>query len=198
MRLDRRQAFAIAGVLALIAAALVYYVLSSASRAHEPQKPETTVVVVAATNIPPYTKVTPGMVETKEVPVVTAPGNALKQTGEAVGKVTQYAISKGQMLVRGDVLEPGAAQGLTFVIPKGKRAVTVALDVTSVEQRKEKFLRLNVYPLGSPLGQPGEATTELYEDAGVGQHQGDSAEHRGAGHERADGAAEEPEDHRDR
>ena len=170
MRLDRRQAFAIAGVLALIAAALVYYVLSSASRAHEPQKPETTVVVVAATNIPPYTKVTPGMVETKEVPVVTAPGNALKQTGEAVGKVTQYAISKGQMLVRGDVLEPGAAQGLTFVIPKGKRAVTVALDAIS-------GVGGFVYP---------------------GQHQGDSAEHRGAGHERADGAAEEPEDHRDR
>jgi pilus assembly protein CpaB len=88
-------------------------------------------VVVATTNIPPYTTITPGMVELKQVSVATTPGNAMTQTEQVVGRLAQYAITKGQLLVRGDVVEPGAAQGLTFVIPKDRRAVTVALDPIS-------------------------------------------------------------------
>jgi hypothetical protein len=50
------------------------------------------------------------------------------------------------------------------LLVRGGTVLTMGEIGASVEQRKDKFLRLNVYP----LGQPGEATTELYEDAGAG------------------------------
>lgn len=115
----------------MVASGLVYYVLSHSTAPPQPQQAETTPVVVATTNIPAYTKVTPGMVEVKQVPATTAPSNAFGQAEQVVGRITQYAIAAGQVLVRGDVVEAGAAQGLTFVIPAGKRAVTVALDEIS-------------------------------------------------------------------
>lgn len=47
---------------------------------------------------------------------------------------------------------------------QGGTVLTLGESGPSVEQRKDKFLRLNVYPLAGA----GEATTELYEDAGTG------------------------------
>lgn len=131
MRLNRRQAFGLAGIIALVVAVLVYYALTKSITPQQVQQPQIVPVVVALTNIPSNTTITPGMVEVKQVPAATAPSNALTTTGEAVGRVAQYTIAAGQLLVRGDVVEGGRAQGLTFVIPKGKRAVTVALDPIS-------------------------------------------------------------------
>ena len=131
MRFNRKQAFGIAAIIAGIAAVLVYYLLSSSSRSQQAEQPQLVGVMMATTNIPPYAKITPGMVEIKNVAITTAPSNALLTADQAVGKIAQYAISKGQLLVRGDVVTADATQGLTFVIPKGRRAVTVALDPIS-------------------------------------------------------------------
>jgi len=131
LRLNRKQAFGIAGIIAIIAAVLVYVVITSQNRTATTQAPQKTSVVVASTNIPAYTRITPGMVEVKEVAINTAPSNAITQSAQVVGQIAQYAITSGQLLVRGDVVEAGPSQGLTFVIPKGRRAVTVALDAIS-------------------------------------------------------------------
>jgi pilus assembly protein CpaB len=131
MRLNRKQAFGIAAIIAGIAFVLVYYLLSSSTRSEQEQKPQMVGVVMATTNIPPYAKITPGMVDIKSVAATTAPTNALTSPNEVVGRIAQYAISQGQLLVRGDVVTADATQGLTFVIPKGRRAVTVALDPIS-------------------------------------------------------------------
>ncbi len=128
MRLNRKQAFGIAGIIAVGVAILVYYLLSSSTKTQQAEQPQMTGVVISTTNIPAYTTITSGMVEIKSVAVSAAPPNALTSVGQAVGQLAQYAIPKGQVLVRGDVVVPDATQGLTFVIPKGKRAVTVALD----------------------------------------------------------------------
>ena len=131
MRLTRKQAFGIAGIIAVGVAVLVYYLLSSSAKTEQLEKPQTVGVVMATTNIPAYTKITSGMIELKNVAVSAAPSNALTTVAQAVGQLTQYAIPKGQLLVRGDVVTADATQGLTFVIPKGRRAVTVALDPIS-------------------------------------------------------------------
>jgi len=132
MRLNRKQAFGIAGIIAAIAFVLVYYLLSSSTRAQkQAEQPQMVGVVMASTNIPAYAKVTPGMVEIKSVATTTAPTNALIRPDQAIGRIAQYSIPQGQLLVRGDVVLADATQGLTFVIPKGQRAVTVALDPIS-------------------------------------------------------------------
>lgn len=131
MRLNRKQAFGIAAIIAGIAFVLVYYLLSTSTKSKQEEEPQMVGVVMATTNIPPYAKITPGMVNVKSVAATTAPTNALTSPNEAVGRIAQYAISQGQLLVRGDVVTADATQGLTFVIPKGRRAVTVALDPIS-------------------------------------------------------------------
>lgn len=132
MRLNRKQAFGIAAIIAVAVAVLVYYLLSSSAKSqHQAEQPQMVGVVIATTTIPAYAKITPGMVEIKSVAVSAAPTNALASAEQAVGKLVQYEIPKGQALVRDDVVKADAAQGLTFVIPKGRRAVTVALDPIS-------------------------------------------------------------------
>lgn len=131
MRLNRKQAFGLAGIIAVGVAVLVYYLLSSSAKTEQLEKPQVVGVVMAATNIPAYTNITSGMIEIKSVAVSAAPSNALTSVDQAVGQLTQYAIPKGQLLVRNDVVTADATQGLTFVIPKGRRAVTVALDPIS-------------------------------------------------------------------
>ena len=132
MRLNRKQAFGIAGIIAAVAFVLVYYLLSSSTRSQQQaEKPQMVGVVMATTNIPAYAKISPGMVEIKSVAASSAPTNALTSPNQAVGRIAQYAIPQGQLLVRGDVVTADATQGLTFVIPKGRRAVTVALDPIS-------------------------------------------------------------------
>lgn len=131
MRLNRKQAFGIAGIIAIGVAVLVYYLLSSSTTSQQAEQPQMVGVIIATTNIPAFEKITPGMVEIKSVAVTTAPTNALASADQAIGQLAQYAISEGQVLVRDDVVVADAAQGLTFVIPEGHRAVTVALDPIS-------------------------------------------------------------------
>ena len=62
-----------------------------------------------------------------------------------------------------EVTKYGPLETMPLLVQAGA-VLTLGEFGPSVEQRKEKFLRLNVYP----LGEPGEATTQLYEDAGTG------------------------------
>lgn len=131
MRLDRKQAFGIAGVLALVVAALIYFALSSATKKASVEPPKVT-AIVAAENIPALSKITEEMLDTKIVRASAAPSNALTSPSQAIGRRAQFTIPKGQLVITTDIIaQGGGAQGLTFVIPKGKRAVTVQLDAIS-------------------------------------------------------------------
>ena len=63
----------------------------------------------------------------------------------------------------GRIKQYGSLEIMPLLV-RGGTVLTMGAIGPSVEQRKDKFLRLNVYP----PGQPGQATTELYEDAGTG------------------------------
>jgi len=129
--LTRRQAFGVAAVIALIVAGLVYMVLNQQAAGPPPVAPTTIEVVVATQDIPPYKTVTSDMIETREMSSAAAPEGALTAPEQAVGQIAQVQIARGQTLTRGQITARTAAQGLTFVIPEGLRAVTVALDAIS-------------------------------------------------------------------
>jgi pilus assembly protein CpaB len=112
-------------------AILLYVVLRKQVGPPEPTEPTTVAVVVAKSNIPALTPITEGMVEVKQVAREDAPRNALSNVDQAVGRISQYDLTKNQPLTRTDVAPRTALQGLTFVIPEGMRAVTVALDPIS-------------------------------------------------------------------
>jgi len=131
VRLSRRQAFGVAAVIAAVVAVLLYVVLSKKVRPPEPTEPTTVAVVVAKSKIPALTPITEGMVEAQQVAREDAPRDALSNVNQAVGRISQYDLTKDQPLTRSDVAPRTAEQGLTFVIPEGMRAVTVALDPIS-------------------------------------------------------------------
>jgi len=130
MRLNRKQAFGLASALALIVAALIYFTLNSATQ-QAPVAPEMATVVVATTNIPAFETITAGMLTTKQVTASIAPTNVLTAPSQGIGRLAQSAITKGQLVTTADIAQADLVQGLTFVIPAGKRAVTVELDPIS-------------------------------------------------------------------
>lgn len=131
VRLTRRQAFAVAAIIALIVAGLVYFVLTQQTAPPETEEAEDVVVLMAAMDIPAYTAVTAEMVGATEMKANAVPSGALTNPGQAIGKISQRQIMKGQTITAGDVGARSAKQGLTFVIPDGMRGVTVALDPIS-------------------------------------------------------------------
>lgn len=131
MKLSRKQAFGVAAVIALIVAVLLFVVLSRRVSPPRAPEPQTVTVVMARANIPAYTELAAGMLETKKLPRDQAPFGALSDPVEAIGQLAQFELEEGQTLTRRDVIPAGARQGLTFVIGEGMRAVTVALDPIS-------------------------------------------------------------------
>lgn len=129
--LTRGQAYGLAVVIALVVAGLVYLVLSRQARAPEPVVPQTVSVVVATQDIPALTTITAEMVTTKTMDVGTAPAGALSNVQQVIGQLAQANIVKDQPLTQANIALRTASHGLTFVIPQGLRAVTVALDAIS-------------------------------------------------------------------
>ena len=118
----------VAAVIAMVVAVLVYVVLNRQAPRPEPTEAANVTIVVAKSKIPAYTEISEGMLETKTIPRDQAPAQALDDPKQAIGRLSQFAVAQGEPLTRGDVVTPGAEHGLTFRIPEGMRAVTVALD----------------------------------------------------------------------
>ncbi len=120
-----------AAVIGLIVAVLVYVLLTRAVHEPEPEVAEKVTMLVAETDIGEFQTITHEMVSATPVDPAAAPPGYLSEVTEAVGKLAQRRISYGEAITRADVAARSAARGLTFVIPEGMRAVTVALDSVS-------------------------------------------------------------------
>lgn len=120
-------------IAAVCAGALLYFYLGNL----EAQK-EVTVeyenVVVAAGNIPAFTPITASMLTFKAIPVGFAHPLAAHTIEEAVGFVTESEVVDGEQLLPSKLKKYGETDsGLSYVVPEGMRAVTVAVDeVTGV------------------------------------------------------------------
>ena len=89
-------------------------------------------VVVAAQDIPAYTAITPEMLTVQQVPQGTAHPLAARAVSDAVGFVTEGAILTGEEVIPAKLKQPGQAEsGLSYVVPKGMRALTIAVDEIS-------------------------------------------------------------------
>jgi pilus assembly protein CpaB len=118
-------------IAALCAGALLYFYLGNL----ESQKQVTLVydnIVVAATDIPAYTPITSAMVTFQQIPQGYAHPLAAHSVEEVVGYVTESAILAGEELLPSKLKQFGETDsGLSYVVPEGMRAVTVAVDEVS-------------------------------------------------------------------
>ncbi|MGI5819703.1 MAG: Flp pilus assembly protein CpaB [Armatimonadota bacterium] len=129
--LSRNQALGLAAVIALIVSAMVYVLLNSQARPPEQEAPQMVTMVVAEAEIGALQTITSEMVGITEVARPAAPPRHLSRVEDVIGKVSQRSISHGEAITALDVAARSAARGLTFVIPEGMRAATVALDPVS-------------------------------------------------------------------
>lgn len=118
-------------IAALCAGALLYVYLGNL----EQQKQVQVVyedIVVAASDIPAFTPITAEMVRIRQVPQGAGHPLAAHTLEKVIGYVTESDILEGEELLPAKLKQPGQPDsGLSYVIPDGMRAVTVAVDEIS-------------------------------------------------------------------
>ena len=120
-------------IAALCAGALLYFYLGNLE-AQKQVKIEYDSVVVAASEIPAYTPITAEMLTFQNIPVGYAHPQAVRTLEEAIGFLSESEIVAGEQLISSKLKQFGETEsGLSYVVPSGMRAVTVAVDeVTGV------------------------------------------------------------------
>ncbi len=120
------------GVLALsvvLGIATSYMVYQYVDQAGQAAKPVVTVpVLTAAQDIAARTTITGDMLRVARVPVDLKLPDALVVSNDAVGKVTKLPITQGEEVLPNKLFLDREESGLAFVVPDGKRAVSVAVN----------------------------------------------------------------------
>ncbi|MBI3976630.1 MAG: Flp pilus assembly protein CpaB [Chloroflexi bacterium] len=120
-----RKVLLVAVVLGLISSVLVGRYIQQLSDAAKPTPLEP--VLVAAQDVPARTLLTDKLLSVKLIPVTGRHPQALTTAQPAVGKVTKMAIAGGEQILPSKLFNQRDESGLAFVVPPGKRAVSVAL-----------------------------------------------------------------------
>jgi len=126
MRMTRRLAIVIAFVCAALAAVLTLFFLRSVEQRAAPREAAKNVeVVMPLRDITAGTIVRSEMLGTTKVPEDEVPAGAVRSPTEISGQVAQVDLVAGQAITRSQVQSPTQ---LSYHVPDGMRAVTVAID----------------------------------------------------------------------
>ena len=128
MRMTRRLAIGIAVVCGALTALLTYVWLSGLQQQTQLKETvKTAQVITPLQGIEPGVLVQASMLVTREVAEEDAPAGAAKSISELSGKLSIVALPQGEPIRLAQVQSLVGA-GLSYVVPEGMRAVTVALD----------------------------------------------------------------------
>ncbi len=115
-------------IAALCAGVLLYVYLGNLEQEKEVQIVYED-VVVAADAIPAFTTITAEMVTIKQVPQGASHPSAARSTADVIGYVTESDLIAGEEILPTKLKQPGQTEsGLSYVIPDGMRAITIAVD----------------------------------------------------------------------
>ncbi len=88
----------------------------------------TSKVVVAATDIEMGSKLTAPMVRIAEFPAGSVPAGALGEETKAIDRVVLVKLTKGEPVLEARLAPEGSKAGLSAIVGKGKRAITVKVN----------------------------------------------------------------------
>ena len=123
----KRKLLLIAAALGLLAAVLTYTYIRSMETDSVQQVKEVGVVVAMA-DIPSGTTVSANMVRLAQIAQTALHPEAAITTSEVIGRITKTPIVQGEQILRNRLLPAGVRPSLSFAIPSGKRAVSVAVN----------------------------------------------------------------------
>jgi pilus assembly protein CpaB len=114
-------------------------------------------VLVAVSDIPPRTQITPAMVRRETRPAGTVDSDALSDTIPAVGSISLISIPAGSQLTASKVGRPSAV-GLPVRLAPGRRAVSILIDkvkgVSGLIQPGDRVDVIAVPPRNGPDAPP--------------------------------------------
>ncbi len=123
--LSARKPLLLAIAFGLAAALLSWQYVQHAAQAR--RQAALVPVLVAATDIPVRTEVTPQMLAVKQVPADARHPKALTAVEQAAGKVASLPISAGEQVLSTKFFTRAEDSGLAFRVPPGRRAVSVGV-----------------------------------------------------------------------
>ncbi|MGH2372564.1 MAG: Flp pilus assembly protein CpaB [bacterium] len=116
-----------AAALALITTfAVVNYLQRVEKRAEAPKPVETAEVVVAKANIAERKIVTPDLIALRQVPVIAIHPSAARRIEDVSNRVAVVSIFADEQVLLSKLAPAGVNVGLSYVIPRDKRAMTLA------------------------------------------------------------------------
>lgn len=125
---------AVALLLGLLSAVLVFVYLSQSGGEKTAPSGETKAVVVASQDIPAGTRITEDMVQVKNVSADAVVPQALSSTDEVVGSVARFPITADEQILEnrvaagGITVPKGEEIPLAYVVPEGKRAMAIRVE----------------------------------------------------------------------
>jgi pilus assembly protein CpaB len=129
-----KQVFII-GAIAVLIAAIASYLLYDYLKGQEVKMKEavaTENVVVASQDLPVGTVINDTQVKTVGWPKASMPQGSFAATGQVVGRTVLDKVSTGEPVTAAKLVPAGGQTGiLTYKIPEGHRAMTVAVDQVS-------------------------------------------------------------------
>lgn len=126
----QRRPGAVAVILGVVAAlATALYFRSREARLADLGRPLP--CLIAGRDLPAQTQLEPTMLAVIELPRQFLQPGAICDLPSAVGQVTQAPIAAGEQITRTRVYPPGDGHGFAATIPRGKRAVSIAVDAVS-------------------------------------------------------------------
>jgi pilus assembly protein CpaB len=131
MRANRRMLLIAILLATIIAGTLLIYMKNLQKKAQEKVEIKMATVLVSSQSIPARTIVEASMITTKQIPENLVTPDMYRDIKEVIGKVTTSAVIAGEILMKQKFAEKGAEMGLSFIVPKGKRAVTVQVNQVS-------------------------------------------------------------------
>ncbi len=105
--------------------------LSARAESEPPRQPTTVSVVVAAADLKIGAELSKEVLTIKSWPLEIAPADGFRSVDELVGRVVRYEILAGDPITERKLAPVGSRKGLSSVIPPGKVAMTVGVNVVS-------------------------------------------------------------------
>lgn len=125
--MSNKKVLLVAMVLALITALSMNMYLNKVKK--EIQNVKLVKVVVSAKDIQARAELDATMLQVKEIPEAQAHPNAFHETKNLLGKISTTEIMAGEQIVSARVIDTKSIErGLGYAVPKGKRAISVAVD----------------------------------------------------------------------
>lgn len=123
-KLSNKAWIVIAVILSLVTTLLIYnYLKGIESKATEKKA----LVIVAAMDIPPKTKITDEMIKVESVPESYKKQGTFNDKGTVIGSLTREKMAKGEQILENKLVVAGKTVRFSENIPSDKLAVTVAV-----------------------------------------------------------------------